>query len=276
MRRIAHLSDVHILDRHVQRRRDRYRIATKLVSLGRSIDPVARRGRLTRALARAKASGAEHFVISGDLTELGEDTEFEDFAGALDEAALPEGSVTLVPGNHDAYTNPSGWARALAGPLARFASASAPPGDSGVRVVERQDVVFFPIDSSRFQSIALSGGIVTSATAEALERRICDPTFRDKALVLVLHHPPFSHAARLLRWVDGLRGCAEIMGLLTRHPRLQLLHGHLHRVVNRFRVFGAPATCDGPDDHSRIRLYNVTPPGPDNEPENGLELRPAA
>src|SRR5690606_4954595 len=83
MARIAHLSDVHILDPRTRRSGPRYRFATKLVSLGRAIDPRLRARKLARALAAAKAKGADHIVISGDLTELGDPTEFEHFAEVL-------------------------------------------------------------------------------------------------------------------------------------------------------------------------------------------------
>jgi 3',5'-cyclic AMP phosphodiesterase CpdA len=291
MRRIAHLSDVHILDARAPgamgARQTRYRLATKFVSIGRGIDPKDRRRRLERALASAKANGADHFVISGDLTEVGEEAEFEHFAEVLHDARLPADSVTLVPGNHDAYTLPNAWKRAMEGPLAAFAAGSAAKAG---RVVDRGPVVFLPIDTSYFQSIAWSGGLFTRAMTEAVERRLVDPAFRSAALVLVLHHPPFHpHALPIVRWIDGLRGGAEVLELLSRHPRLQLLHGHLHRVLDRIlhrtgsslttrspdpsadpsgtdrgptRLFGAPATCDGTrqrgqEDTPNFRLYDV-------------------
>ena len=95
---------------------------------------------------------------------------------------------------------------------------------------------------------------------------------------LVLHHPPF-HPVKAMKWIDGLRGGANVLDLLARHPRLQLLHGHLHRIFNHIlatssavgaavglrpkseapdaatRLFGAPATCDG--DGPNVRLYDV-------------------
>src|SRR5262245_16883720 len=113
MRRIAHLSDVHILDARAGTRRVRYRLSTTLVSLGREIDPLGRGRRLARALAVAKQNGADHLVISGDLTEVGEQAEFEHFAAVLHDAGFPADSITLVPGNHDAYTAVDGWSRAL-------------------------------------------------------------------------------------------------------------------------------------------------------------------
>lgn len=290
MRRIAHLSDVHILDTRAGRagRQARYRFATRLVSLGRSVDPHQRTRRLARALEAAKANGADHIVISGDLTEVGEQAEYEQFAEVLHDARLPEDSVTLVPGNHDAYTSADGWAKAMRGPLARFAAASAALAG---KIVDRGAVAFLPIDTTQYQSIAWSGGVFSKDSAAAIDRRLRDPAFRDKALVLVLHHPPF-HPVRAMKWIDGLRGGANVLDLLGRHPRLQLLHGHLHRIFNHMvstsnavgvalgqvvlrprtesadaptRVFGAPATCDGPENDAkdggsappRIRLYDL-------------------
>jgi len=267
MRRIAHLSDVHMLDRETRRSTARYRFATKAVSLGRPIDPRGRAKKLSRALDAAKASGADHVVISGDLTEVGDETEFDHFAEVLCDAKLPRESVTLVPGNHDAYTSPGAWKKALAGPLAAWAPSSAEePG----KLVERGGVAFLPIDTSCFQSIARSGGEFTRDAALAVERRLVDPALRHKALVLVLHHPPFAkHRNPAWAWIDALRGGREVIDLLMSHPRVQLLHGHMHRVVDRIvgigknaaaraRIFGAPATVeDALESMPRVRLYDV-------------------
>lgn len=261
MHRIAHLSDVHILGAQPRRSTARYRLATRFVSMGRRIDPRARAKKLSRALASAKKSGAEHIVISGDLTEIGDATEFEHFAEILSDAKIPPEAITLVPGNHDAYTA-DGWRRALEGPLRPYAASSASePG----KVVDRGNVAFLPIDSSCFQTMARAGGEFTRDAARAVERRLWDPGLDGKALVLVLHHSPFvQHKTPLMHWIDGLRGCTQVVDLLARHPRLQLLHGHLHRVVDRLvgaaraRVFGASAVCDDKEDgQPRVRLYEV-------------------
>jgi 3',5'-cyclic-AMP phosphodiesterase len=265
IKRIAHLSDVHILDPKTRRSSARYRFATKLVSLGRAIDPRMRAKKLARALGAAKASGADHFVISGDLTELGDPTEFEHFAEVLEDARLPDDSVTIVPGNHDAYTSDGAWKKAIAGPLRRFASASA--GEIG-KVVERGDVAFLPIDTSCFQNIVRAGGEFAPSAARAVEARLADPALREKAVVLVLHHAPFVlHKTPMMQWIDGLRGGATVIDLLRKHPRLQVLHGHLHRVVDRMlevrestrtRIFGAPAVCDARESgEGHVRVYDV-------------------
>ena len=269
MRRIAHLSDVHTLDPEHRRSNTRYRFATKFVSLGRPVDPRGRARKLARALAAAKASGADHIVITGDLTEMGDKAEFEHFANILDDARLPADGVTLVPGNHDAYTSAAAWRRALEGPLKRYAGASAT--ETG-KIVERGAVAFLPIDTSCFQSIARSSGTFTPDAARVVQSRIDDPALRDKSIVLVMHHPPFEHHKNpIAQWLDGLRGCTHVLDMLARHPRLQILHGHLHRVVdrivdlgkgvagvaNRSRIFGAPAVVDDDDDTPRVRLYDI-------------------
>jgi Icc protein len=97
--RIAHVSDVHLLHPH----RAAASLSARLVSYARAFDPVARKARLERALALAVARGADHVVVSGDLTEIGAPAQFEAFGEALANAGLRGDQVTLVPGNHDAY-----------------------------------------------------------------------------------------------------------------------------------------------------------------------------
>jgi len=255
--RIAHLSDVHTLEP----RSDAYGWGVKFVSLWRSLDAPGRLKKLERALAAAKASGADHVVISGDLTELGTDAQFAAFAHIVDASGIAPERVTLVPGNHDAYTSGDAWTRALQGPLAAYAASSArTPG----QVVERGDVVFLPVDTSCHQNVALSGGRVTEEAASALAARLEDAAFREKTVVIVMHHPPFLHGRRAWQYIDGLRGAARLMDLLVTHPRVQILHGHMHRALDRIvglgkksRVFGAPATVDDKEERARVRLYDV-------------------
>jgi 3',5'-cyclic AMP phosphodiesterase CpdA len=232
------------------------------VSLHRPLDASARLRKLARALAAARQSGADHVVISGDLTEMGTEAQFAAFAEVLDASGIEPENMTLVPGNHDAYTSGSGWSRALEGPLAAYAKSSArTPGQA----VERGGVVFFPLDTSVHQNVAFSGGQLTDDAVRALAERIGDPAFRGKTVVIVMHHPPFLHSRSVWQYIDGLRGAARLMDLLVKNPHVQLLHGHVHRTLDRLigglgkhRVFGAPATVDDAEGRPRVRLYDVT------------------
>jgi len=97
-----------------------------------------------------------------------------------------------------------------------------------------------------------AGGELREEAARALEKRLDDPALRDKTVVIVQHHPPTPP-----QLVDGLRGYERVLAMLRRHPRVRLLHGHIHALVDRARTFGAPATVDDSPRSPRVRLYDV-------------------
>lgn len=271
VQRIAHLSDVHLLDR-----RPAYDFRCRFVSIQRPLDAVARAKRFVDALRVALKSGAQHIVISGDLTEMGTPTEYEHLAELLDESEVEPDTVTLIPGNHDAYTSPDGWKRAMAGPLAKFAPTSAAePG----KVVDRGEIAFLPIDVTKYQTVARSGGELTQATIDAVDARLGDRALQNKAVVVVQHHPPFSNPHSPWHFIDGLAGYARMLACLAKHPRVQLLHGHNHQITDRVvqlplqvgerlrsvvgsvrlvpRVFSASAIVEDELGRPRVRLYDL-------------------
>ncbi len=131
--------------------------------------------------------------------------------------------------------------------------------------MDRGDVVFVPLDVTRFQSLARSGGELTGAAFEALRATVVDHGRRNATLVVVQHHPPFGHGHFAWQWIDGLVGGAPMLELLAARPALSLLHGHRHAVIDRClgdgrsRIFGAPAVVDDGDGAPRVRLYDVDP-----------------
>jgi 3',5'-cyclic-AMP phosphodiesterase len=257
--RIAHLSDVHMLDARPSGARSGYSMGHRFLSFGRALDAVGRRRKLVHALSAARRVGADHVVISGDLTEIGAPGEFECLAETLHESGITPERVTLVPGNHDLYTSPDAWTRALEGPLSAFEPTSATsPG----KIVECAGVRFMPLDVARYQPVTRSAGWIEDAAIDALQRRAADPGLADRPLVVVQHHPPFVRATQAWQWIDGLVGAARLMSLLEAFRNLFVLHGHLHSAVNRVlscgvaRVLGATATVDD-TDAPRVRLYDV-------------------
>ena len=254
--RIAHLSDVHLIaPRSV---RPTYGLRSRALRFGRTNDPAIRGKRLAAALRKAKASGADHVVVSGDLTELGDEAEYELFGEILADADIAPERITLIPGNHDAYTARDGWKKALEGPLAPWTDGSARVGPAA-HAVDRGDAVFVPLDVTIHQSVLWSGGELRPDTAARVDRVVRDPAFADKPVVLVIHHPPFpKHDNAAYRFVDSLKGSELVYALLARHANLHLLHGHFHRELDRERMFGAPGVADDLDDEPRVRLYDVS------------------
>jgi 3',5'-cyclic AMP phosphodiesterase CpdA len=257
--RIAHLSDLHLLEPHVERRPLCDRIRLGYLSLLRPIDAAARFKRASRALAHARAKGFDHLVISGDLTEDGEPAQFEELARMLAESGIPADRITLVPGNHDAYSDPRQLSRAFEGPLRPYAAVGA--GRAG-KVIDLGEAVLLPVSTAVHQHWASSWGHIDSVGFEHLERRTSDPGIAKRAVVVVQHHAPTRHPIAALQWVDGLRGYGRLLALLRKVRGVQVLHGHLHRAVTRVlelggisRVFGAPAVVE--DDQPRVRFYET-------------------
>jgi hypothetical protein len=263
IRRVAQISDLHLLSFREDGVTPRACARARFVSLGRALDPASRASRALSSILRAREQGAEHFVFSGDLTELGVRAEFEVLAAVFDAADLSRDEVTLVPGNHDRYGAPDAWAAALAGPLAPWAPHSPSGAGEDATVVDLGSIRLLPIDVTRPQSVMRSSGVLTSDTLASVSRRLTDSAFRRVPTAIVQHHPPFS-LPPVLQFVDGLLGCERLTEVVV--------FGHLHRVVDRGDSAGLPRWLGAPsvsEDAMAFRLYDVTPSGLAPVPPNG-------
>ena len=101
--KVAHVSDLHVLaPSGVQLRRVLFnKRITGYVNLLAKRGRVYRREYLLGALAAAKAA-ADHVVVTGDITNLSLEPEYEEATRLLDDVARTA-EVTGVPGNHDIY-----------------------------------------------------------------------------------------------------------------------------------------------------------------------------
>jgi Icc protein len=237
---IAHLSDLHILEPT-----ERPRFDVRFVSIGRRLDAKDRLEKMRTAITQARAAGAEHFLFTGDLTETGTPAQFEAFATMLDACGLRADEVTLVPGNHDAYTSTSGWRDALEGPLQRWArNAAREPGN----VVDLGDTFILPIDVTFHQPVTRSAGRLEEEVESAIQTRLADPTLARGRIVIAVHHPPHPRPGPW-QWVDGLLGGKRLLSMIEHAPNVTVAHGHLHRHESRehglARVVGAAAVVDG-------------------------------
>jgi 3',5'-cyclic AMP phosphodiesterase CpdA len=255
MLRIAHVSDLHLLEEGHESRRGVARRRLFYLTLLRPNDAAERKRRALAALSAARASGADHVVVSGDLTEDGLDRQFEIAAEVLAESGLSPSRVTLLPGNHDAYVDADAFTRALRGPLAAFAETSA----EGVPLALREAVIL-PMTTAVRQRYTRSAGFLT-AEALAGATRLAEATARSgRALVLAMHHAPQPRSAAM-QWIDGLAQHAAVGQVLERHDHVHVLHGHVHAAEDRGvrpgatpRIFSTEAVVDG---RTPLRVYEV-------------------
>src|SRR5437868_3871318 len=113
MATLAQLTDLHLLEDDFADRPFGPRARLSYLSFGRPLDPGERKERVAASLAEVRQSGVDHLLITGDLTEDGHMAQFEVLAELLADSKIPPERVTLVPGNHDAYIDPDGYAEAM-------------------------------------------------------------------------------------------------------------------------------------------------------------------
>lgn len=246
--RIAHLSDLHVLERHAARRRGADRVRLELICNGRAVDPEDRRLRLLRSLEAARAEGVDHLVITGDLTEDGHPDQFEMLAEILDDAGVDPHRTTLLAGNHDAYTSMEAFDDALDGPLAAYAATSR-----ACHVVDLGDAVILPLCTRMNQPFVRAAGMVGASARQWLARTLRDPAHAHRTVMVALHHPLVPRSMGAYQWFDGLVDAAELTAVLRRHRPVDLLHGHWHRKMDlpigegvQLRSRGAFAVVDHP------------------------------
>ena len=99
---VAQLTDVHLLDRPTEGRSS---ISSRVAFLS-SYRPLSAEKRIDRfrsALAAARAAVPDRVVITGDITEDASPEQWAIVGELLHESGLDPRSVSIVPGNHDAY-----------------------------------------------------------------------------------------------------------------------------------------------------------------------------
>jgi 3',5'-cyclic AMP phosphodiesterase CpdA len=256
MTTISHLSDLHLIEDGYRARSEADRRRLEFLTFGRNKDPKRRRLRAIAALRAAWETGADHLVITGDLTEDGVDAQFGVLAEVLDASPWPAARVTLVPGNHDAYAGDGAFERALAGPLARFAATSRPGA-----ITVLANALLVAASTSTYQAYGRATGSITNEGFDAIARSAELASRTGRAAIVAMHHAPFGHAFAPLAWIDGLREHARMNALLAAHDALHVLHGHTHverdlpvRPGGSPRVFSARAVVEG---EGAIRRYEV-------------------
>lgn len=259
---LAHLSDLHLLERGHEKRRGIARQRLAYLSAGVPLDAEWRIRQAVFALQTAGRMGADHVLVTGDLTEDGDRAQFELLAEVLERSGLDPDSVTLVPGNHDAYSERDAWDLALEGPLRAFRRTSSPGSHTLLEAA-----VIKPISTTvEGQWFTRSSGVVRDRDVREIRCLASRPDLREHAIVVAQHHPPAARALLPLEWIDGLQNAGSLRDLLLERTRVHIVHGHVHRELTRYlagrshaQVFAAPAVRlrDPSAAPARVRLYKA-------------------
>ncbi len=237
--RIAHLSDLHLLslDDAVPFRLFNKRL-TGYLNLRFHRKSVHKPFAVHAAAREIKRLGIDHVVITGDLSNLALEGEFELVRRFLDdELGLPPDRVSIIPGNHDSYTSGSHRTRRFATTFARYLTSDLPeltvPGEVFPYVHLRGPTAIIGISTALPRLPLVASGKVGREQLAALARILEHPDVRARTVVILQHHPIHNPASRAKTALEGLTDADEEAHLLQRVRRGLLLHGHLHRRIHR-------------------------------------------
>lgn len=243
--RIAHLSDLHLLSLEgaVPFRLFNKRI-TGYLNLRFHRKSVHKSFAVRAAAREIQRLEIDHVVITGDVSNLALEGEFALAQRFLEEdLGLPPSRVSLVPGNHDAYTRGAHRERRFAATFDRFLVSDLPEltprGEVFPCVHLRGPAAIIGLSTALPRLPLVASGALGRAQLDALGRILDHPEVRGRTPVLLQHHPIHNPKGLTKRTLEGLIDAAEEAQLLDRVARGLLLHGHLHRRVHRTLVTDA-------------------------------------
>lgn len=234
MLRIAHVSDPHVLSDTLTHWRQM--IFNKRMTGYANL--LLRRGRVHRrdyleAVLDGASRAADHLVVTGDVTNLALESEYEEARVLLDESA-ERCETTVVPGNHDIYLPPIHHERRFPHHFGQFLESDLPdlaldlPSGRFPCVKLRGPAAIIALTSAVPRPPFIAAGYVGEQQLEALARVLAHPEVARRLPVILLHHPPVDDRPRWRQLRDGLVDAAAMRAVLAPLSRGLVLFGHLH------------------------------------------------
>lgn len=199
----------------------------------------AHRREIVDALLRdLLAMAPDHVVVTGDLTTLGLPEEFAAARRWLDEVGSPA-TITVVPGNHDAYVAEP-WERTLAlwAPYMLADGARPGPEEAFPSVRHRGPLALVGLSSAVPTSPFLAVGRLGSAQLGRLGASLRETGQGGWFRIVLVHHPLAEGA---VSWRKRLTDAPALRSVLADGGVELVLHGHAHRTM-----VGHVATPAGP------------------------------
>jgi 3',5'-cyclic AMP phosphodiesterase CpdA len=222
--RLAHLSDPHVGPIAKPRLRELAgKRLTGYFNYKRGRHLIHDMGMLERITADMLAHQPDHVALTGDLVNIGLESEFVTAQRYVERVGPPD-FVSVIPGNHDAYVRSS----------FRYMAATASPwmADDGAVtarfpfVRRRSNVALIGLSSGVPTAPLLASGALGEEQLDRLRAVLAE--LRDEGLVRVvmIHHPPIVNGASFGR---GLRDAAGFEAAIRAEGAELVIHGHNHR-----------------------------------------------
>lgn len=191
---------------------------------------------LERLVAAVRAENADQVLLTGDLVQIGLETEIRQASEWLAALDTP-GKVMLVPGNHDIYAG--GSAATVTRLWSDYLFQTATPAADG-DVADRYPVLrrlgkidLIGLSTACVTPVFMASGRLGRAQLNRLEAMLQRSAADGQVVVMLIHHPPLPGMTNRRK---ALADAAALEVILNRHPPAVILYGHLH--VNRERRVG--------------------------------------
>lgn len=234
MLRIAHISDTHVFSPSGAHWREM--LFNKRIT--GYANTLLRRSRVHRrdyllAVMRAAAQDADHVVVTGDITNLALESEYEEARALLDVLGRSV-EVTPIPGNHDIYLPSTDRDRRFPHHFASFLDSDLPqfalnlPAGPFPCVKLRGAAAIIALSSAVPRPPFIAAGYVGHEQLDQLTRVLEHPEVAKRTPVVLVHHAPIDSRRRWQRLRDGLVDADALRRTLMPLRRGLILFGHIH------------------------------------------------
>ncbi|MEM1347728.1 MAG: metallophosphoesterase, partial [Myxococcota bacterium] len=231
--RLGHISDLHVF---AMARSKPWRFANKRVLGGANL--LLRRKNthqtslIHKAIAKLGTLGADHVAVTGDLTNLALEEEFDAARAIVDTILGAPEAVSIIPGNHDYYVASASRKRAFERAFSAYLSSDLPrlQGELGYPFCHlREGVAIVGLSSGVATPAFFSGGRVRQEQLLLAREIFSHDRVQGRARVLMVHHHvlPFEHAHSSERR-RGISNAADVVRMARECAVDLLIHGHNH------------------------------------------------
>ena len=211
---------------------------------------------LDALVADLQAQRPDHIAVTGDLVNLALSAEFAPARQWIEGIGTPQ-LVSLVPGNHDAYTRDA---------VPRFENTfgdymRSDTGAAGFPYLQRRGpLALIGLSTAVPTAPFMATGTLGQQQIEALDRMLGELASAELFRVLLIHHPLRSkHDHKRLTDSDALQA------VLKRHDVELILHGHDHihstmwfdAPAGRIPAIGVPSASSIAHGHRPAAAYNL-------------------
>jgi 3',5'-cyclic AMP phosphodiesterase CpdA len=174
----------------------------------------------------------DHLALTGDLSNVSLPGEWRAALAWIDTCGLDPASVSVIPGNHDAYVEAVVAGRDFEKLFAPYMTSDVRPAAAATGehadypyVQIRDDVGFIGVSSSVATGDLGAWGRIGDGQLARLEAALAAPELAGKTRVVLIHHPPVLHKDGEQR---NLRDRAALAAVLARAGAELVIHGHDH------------------------------------------------